>query len=38
MSNGVAAARALGVKAMVFGHLFLEDVRRYREQSLVESG
>jgi hypothetical protein len=38
MSNAVAAAPALGVKAMVFGDLFLEDVRRYREQSLVDSG
>jgi uncharacterized protein (TIGR00290 family) len=38
MSNAVAAARALGVEAMVFGDLFLEDVRRYREQSLVDSG
>jgi uncharacterized protein (TIGR00290 family) len=38
MSNAVAAARASGVDAMVFGDLFLEDVRRYREKSLDGSG
>jgi uncharacterized protein (TIGR00290 family) len=38
MSNAVAVARMSGVEAMVFGDLFLEDVRRYREQSLEGSG
>lgn len=38
MSNAVAAARASGVDTMVFGDLFLEDVRRYREESLAGSG
>jgi uncharacterized protein (TIGR00290 family) len=38
MSNAVTAARVSGVEAMVFGDLFLEDVRRYREQSLEGSG
>jgi uncharacterized protein (TIGR00290 family) len=38
MSNAVAAARISGVEVMVFGDLFLEDVRRYREQSLEGSG
>jgi uncharacterized protein (TIGR00290 family) len=38
MSNAVTAARISGVEAMVFGDLFLEDVRRYREHSLEGSG
>jgi uncharacterized protein (TIGR00290 family) len=38
MSKAIAAARASGVEAMVFGDLFLEDIRRYREQSLASSG
>lgn len=38
MSNAVTAARASGVDSMVFGDLFLEDVRRYREESLDGSG
>lgn len=38
MSNAVGTARASGVDTMVFGDLFLEDVRRYREQSLHGSG
>jgi diphthamide synthase (EF-2-diphthine--ammonia ligase) len=38
MSNAVGLARASGVDTMVFGDLFLEDVRRYREQSLDGSG
>lgn len=37
---GAAVARALsaGVEVVVFGDLFLEDVRRYREQMLEGSG
>jgi uncharacterized protein (TIGR00290 family) len=38
MAQAVAAARGDGVEAMVFGDLFLEDVRRYRERSLEGSG
>ncbi len=38
MGGAVAEARAGGVEAMVFGDLFLEDVRRYREEMLQGSG
>jgi uncharacterized protein (TIGR00290 family) len=38
MAAAVAVAREAGVTAMVFGDLFLEDVRRYREQSLAGTG
>lgn len=38
MSAAIAAARTSGVDAMVFGDLFLEDVRRYRQESLRGSG
>jgi uncharacterized protein (TIGR00290 family) len=34
----IAVARGSGVDAMVFGDLFLEDIRRYREESLRGSG
>lgn len=38
MGRAVAAAAADGVEAMIFGDLFLEDVRRYRERALEGSG
>jgi uncharacterized protein (TIGR00290 family) len=38
MSAALAEASAAGVSAMVFGDLFLEDVRAYRERSLSGSG
>jgi uncharacterized protein (TIGR00290 family) len=38
MAKAVAAARDDGVEAMVFGDLFLEDVRAYRETSLADTG
>jgi uncharacterized protein (TIGR00290 family) len=38
MSAAVAAARAGGVRELVFGDLFLEDIRRYRERNLDGSG
>ena len=38
MAAAVTAARNAGIEVMVFGDLFLEDVRRYREQSLDGSG
>ena len=38
MLVAIKAARSEGVGAMVFGDLFLEDVRRYREQQLAEEG
>lgn len=38
MSSAVAGARAQGVEAMVFGDLFLADVRGYRERMLAGSG
>jgi diphthamide synthase (EF-2-diphthine--ammonia ligase) len=38
MGAAVGAAQASGVDAMVFGDLFLEDVRRYREDSLQGLG
>jgi uncharacterized protein (TIGR00290 family) len=38
MHVAVDAARAEGVEAMVFGDLFLEDIRRYRENALRPSG
>jgi uncharacterized protein (TIGR00290 family) len=36
MAAACAAAQAAGVGSMVFGDLFLEDIRAYREQSLRE--
>jgi len=38
MRDALAAARADGVDEMVFGDLFLEDVRSYREQALAGTG
>jgi len=38
MSEALDCALEAGVEAMVFGDLFLEDVRRYREDSLKDSG
>jgi uncharacterized protein (TIGR00290 family) len=38
MAAAIASAAASGVEAMIFGDLFLEDVRRYREQALTGSG
>jgi uncharacterized protein (TIGR00290 family) len=38
MSDALAQARDAGVEAMVFGDLFLEDVRHYRETSLEGTG
>ena len=35
MTAAVAAAKAAGVEAMVFGDLFLEDIRSYRENALA---
>jgi uncharacterized protein (TIGR00290 family) len=36
MAAACAAAQTAGVRSMVFGDLFLEDIRVYREQSLRE--
>jgi diphthamide synthase (EF-2-diphthine--ammonia ligase) len=36
MQAAVAAARELGIQRMVFGDLFLEDIRQYRERNLAE--
>jgi diphthamide synthase (EF-2-diphthine--ammonia ligase) len=38
MGAAVAHARAQGVAHMAFGDLFLEDVRRYREEKLAGTG
>jgi uncharacterized protein (TIGR00290 family) len=38
MGTAVAAARAEGIERMIFGDLFLEDVRAYRERMLSGSG
>jgi uncharacterized protein (TIGR00290 family) len=38
MSAAVAEALSDGVELMIFGDLFLEDVRRYRERMLAGSG
>ncbi len=38
MGAAVAAARAGGVECIVFGDLFLQDVRAYRERMLAGSG
>ena len=38
MAWPLAAARSRGVEAMIFGDLFLEDVRAYREARLAEAG
>jgi uncharacterized protein (TIGR00290 family) len=38
MSTALAEAKAAGVTHMIFGDLFLEDVRRYREEKLAGTG
>ncbi len=38
MAAAVEAALAVGIERMVFGDLFLEDVREYREQKLAGTG
>ena len=38
MRSAIATARDEGVQAIVFGDLFLDDIRRYREQQLAGSG
>lgn len=38
MGEAVAKARAAGVTHMIFGDLFLEDIRRYREEKLRGTG
>lgn len=38
MAAAIAKARAEGVTHMIFGDLFLEDIRRYREEKLAGSG
>jgi uncharacterized protein (TIGR00290 family) len=38
MAAALAEARALGVGAVAFGDLFLEDVRRYRERQMRGTG
>ena len=38
MAAAIRRARAEGVEVMVFGDLFLEDIRRYREEKLAGTG
>jgi uncharacterized protein (TIGR00290 family) len=38
MGDALTHARDIGVQAMVFGDLFLEDIRQYREASLESTG
>jgi uncharacterized protein (TIGR00290 family) len=38
MEQALAGAKAQGVQAVAFGDLFLEDVRRYREERLAGTG
>ncbi len=38
MANALAEAKRLGVTHVIFGDLFLEDVRAYREQRLAQVG
>lgn len=38
MGEFVACQQAAGIEAMAFGDLFLEDIRRYREEKLTGSG
>ncbi|MHB8486976.1 MAG: Dph6-related ATP pyrophosphatase [Candidatus Acidiferrales bacterium] len=38
MSAATAQARAEGVTHMIFGDLFLEDIRKYREENLAKCG
>jgi uncharacterized protein (TIGR00290 family) len=38
MAEAMAEARALGVTHVMFGDLFLEDIRKYREENLAKCG
>jgi uncharacterized protein (TIGR00290 family) len=38
MARALAQARADGIEAVAFGDLFLEDVRRYREEKMAGTG
>jgi uncharacterized protein (TIGR00290 family) len=38
MAGALAAARAAGIEAVAFGDLFLEDIRRYREERMAPTG
>ena len=38
MAHVLAGARAQGIAAMAFGDLFLEEIRRYREQRMKDTG
>ncbi|PYQ20332.1 MAG: ATP-binding protein [Acidobacteria bacterium] len=38
MSEALAEARAHGIEGVAFGDLFLEDVRRYREERMAATG
>ena len=38
MAAAVAAAKARGVTHIIFGDLYLQDIRAYREQKLAGSG
>ena len=38
MRKVIERARAAGVERIAFGDLFLEDIRRYREQQLSDTG
>lgn len=38
MAGALAASRARGVSAVAFGDLYLEDVRRYREERMAGTG
>ena len=38
MERALAIARDAGVEAVAFGDLFLEDVRRYREERMAGTG
>jgi uncharacterized protein (TIGR00290 family) len=38
MSAALAAAKADGINAVAFGDLFLEDIRRYREERMAATG
>jgi len=38
MADAMAQARAEGVTHVIFGDLFLEDIRKYREENLAKSG
>jgi uncharacterized protein (TIGR00290 family) len=38
MSTAIHGAKSAGVTHMIFGDLFLEDIRRYRESSLKDTG